>query len=72
MTPLHVTLTLDRHGAPLAVVDLPGGGAELCPSQLRDLAAALLRIADDAEARRLTHRGRPLPAVRRVYGSAPS
>ncbi|MBL8348929.1 MAG: hypothetical protein JNL87_01325 [Burkholderiaceae bacterium] len=36
---------------PLAVVDgLPGDHAELTPAQLRALSAALLRIADDADA----------------------
>lgn len=35
---------------PLAVVDgLPGGSAELVPDDLRLIAAALLRIADDCD-----------------------
>lgn len=39
-------------GAPLATIDgLPGGGADLTPSQLRALAATLVQIAIDCEAR---------------------
>lgn len=49
------------------MLDLLGDGAELRPQQLRDLAAALLRVADDTEARKLMHRGRPLPDVRREF-----
>jgi hypothetical protein len=49
---LDANLTRTFDGRPLAVIDgLPGGGAELTPPQLRALAATLLRIADDAEAR---------------------
>lgn len=49
---LRATLTQTRHREPLAVVDgLPGGGAELTPSQLRALAAALNSIAIDLEGR---------------------
>jgi hypothetical protein len=49
---LDASLTRTFDGKPLAVVDgLPGGGAELTPPQLRALAATLIRIADDAEAR---------------------
>lgn len=64
---LAVVLTRTRDACPLAVLDLPGDGAELTPGQLRHLAAALLRVADDAEGRKLIHRGKPLPDVRRVY-----
>lgn len=73
MTPaLHVTMTTDRYGAPLAVIDGPPfNGAELRPGELRRLAAALLRVADDAEKRKTTHRGRPLPPERRTYPPAP-
>ncbi len=68
MKTLDATLSRTRDGAPLAVVDgLPGGGAELRPVELRRLAAALLQMADDAEARKLAHRGRPLPDERRAY-----
>lgn len=66
MRPVEWTSTFDL--APLAVVDgLPGDGAELRPAELRLLVAALVRIANDTEGRRLLHRGKPLPAVRRAY-----
>lgn len=61
MKSIRATLTCDRHGAPLAVVDLPGDGAELRPQELRELADTLLRIASAAERRKLMHRGKPLP-----------
>lgn len=49
---LDASLTRTFDGKPLAIVDgLPGGGAEMTPTQLRALAAALVRIAEDAEAR---------------------
>ena len=65
---LIVALTACRHMEPLAVVEgLPGSGAELRPGELRALAAALLRIADDAERRPLVRRGKPLPPDRKVY-----
>jgi len=69
MKALDARLTRTHDGAPLAVIEgLPGGGgAELRPAQLRSLAAALLRVATDAEARKLMHRGRPLPDERRAY-----
>jgi hypothetical protein len=68
MKPLRVKLTMAHDGGPLAVIDgLPGDDAELRPHQLRHLAAALLKVADDAEARKLVHRGKPLPAVRTTY-----
>ncbi len=54
---LTVNLTRTFDNQPLAVVDnLPGGGAELRPAQLRALAIALQRIADDCEARPATSR----------------
>lgn len=65
---VRARLTMTHDGAPLAVVDGMGlCGAEFRPALLRDLAAALLKIADDAEARKLTHRGKPLPAELREY-----
>lgn len=71
MAPHKLTARLcrTRDGQPLASVDgMPGSiGTDLTPAQLRALAAALLRVADDAEARPLVHRGRPLPDVRREY-----
>ena len=67
MNALHATLTRTYRGEPLAVVDgLPGGGAELMPAQLRALAATLLHIADDCEARPAPKK-RPLPPTRREY-----
>lgn len=39
-----------------------GGGAELRPAALRALAAALLRIAADTEARPLKRRAKPTPS----------
>lgn len=65
---LTVKMTRAFDGGPLAVVDgLPGQGAELRPQQLRALAQALVLAADDAERRKMTHRGRPLPDERRTY-----
>ena len=68
VNPLTATLTATRTGLPLATVEgLPGGGADLTPAELRDLAAALARIADDAERTPLAQRGKPAPAVWRTY-----
>ena len=65
---LRVRLTCTRHAAPLAVVDgLPGGGAELTPAQLRDLAAALMRVAGAPPARPPQHPRHPPPAPPRDY-----
>lgn len=65
---LTATLTATYDGKPLAVVDgLPGDHAELRPEQMRALAAALLKLADDTAARKLMHRGKPLPVERRAY-----
>lgn len=63
-THLAVKLTRAFDGGPLAVLDLPGEGAELRPHQLRALAAALVEVAEAAESRKLLHRGKPLPALR--------
>lgn len=60
-TELRATMTHTSTGAPLATVDgLPGGGADLTPSQLRALAATLVQIATDCEARPM-HRKHPTP-----------
>ena len=68
MRHLSVKMTRAFDGGPLAVVDgLPGQGAELRPQQLRALAQALVLAADEAERRKMTHRGRPLPDERRTY-----
>ena len=54
-------MTHTRAGAPLATVDgLPGGGADMTPQQLRALAAALVQIANDCEARPVA-RKHPMP-----------
>ena len=64
--PLSATLTKTYTGEPLAVVDnLPGGFAELRPAELRELARALVRIADDCEAR--PTKGRGWAPARREY-----
>jgi hypothetical protein len=66
---LTADLCRTRDGQPLATVDgLPGGGADLTPAQLRALAGALLRIADDAQARP----ARGLARVRKVYPVGPA
>ena len=63
---LHAQLTRCRHEQPLAVVDgLPGDGAELRPEQLRQMAAALLAIAADAEG--LPTKSKRFSPVRRCY-----
>ena len=63
---LTVSLSRTFDGAPLAVLDnLPGGGAELRPAQLRALAATLQRIADDCEARPV--KGRNWTPARSAY-----
>lgn len=52
MRKLEVTLTNDRFSRPLVVIDSSlGNGAELYPEQLRALAGALCKAADDSEAR---------------------
>jgi hypothetical protein len=71
MKPLNATFSTCRNGLPLVLLDLHGPGAELRPNDLRELAAALLRVADDADSRKTHHRGKPLPASRKVYGLGP-
>lgn len=63
---LNVRVTRTFDDQPLAVLDLPGDGAELRVHQLRDLAVALAQIADAIEGRKTTHRGKPLPDARMV------
>ena len=62
---LQATLTGTYDLQARAVVDLPGGSAELRPAELRALSAALLRIAADTEARPLKRRAKPTPSTRR-------
>lgn len=64
--PLRVRHCTTHHPKPLAVVtNLPGFDAELTPDQLRLLAAALVRAADDCEA--LFEQTRWYGPVRREY-----
>jgi hypothetical protein len=52
MKNLEYRLIQDRHKKPLVVIDSPlGNGQEIYPDALRKLAAALLKIADESEAR---------------------
>lgn len=69
---IKAKLTRAYDGGPLVVIESVGlgPGAELRPQRLRALAASLMLIADDAERRKLTHRGKPLPDVTRIYGTA--
>ena len=61
MNTLTVKLGQTYTGAPLATIDgLPGGCAEMTPDQLRALADALRRIADDADARPRGKNCRPI------------
>jgi hypothetical protein len=46
----RITITKDREGKPLAIVDgLPGDGAELRPAELRAVAKALLEAAREMD-----------------------
>jgi hypothetical protein len=66
--PITAKLCQTRDGRPLATVEgLPGDGADLTPGDLRALAAALLRVAEDAEGRKVAHRGRPMPVQSKSY-----
>lgn len=52
---LHVQLTKDRHGNPLAIVEnLPGLDAEMTPDSMRSLARALIMAAEYCDAYRRT------------------
>lgn len=70
---LNTRLGRDRFGKPLATIDgMPGDYFEASPARLRELAAALMRIASDAEAEaaKPAPRRGSLPAVRRTYPTA--
>jgi hypothetical protein len=63
---LHVKHTVTHLQTPLVwFCDLPGYDAELTPQQIRQLAAAMLRAADDCEA--LFEQTRRYGPVRRGY-----
>lgn len=63
---LEVTLTRDRFKKPLVTVESSiGNGMDASPGELRALAAALLRAADDADARPTS--GRYFVLARRRY-----
>lgn len=69
---LKARLTSDHHGEPLASIDLLTPSLILSaeyarPAYLRTVAAALLKLADDADSRQTVHRGRRLPDVRKEY-----
>ena len=52
MNSLEYRLVQDRHKKPLVMIESAlGNGQEIYPDMLRSLAAALTKIADDAEAR---------------------
>lgn len=64
---LEVTLTRDRFNKPLVVIESSiGNGYEASPDHLRALAAALLKAADDADAKPTT--SRYFMATKREYG----
>ena len=63
---LEVTLTQDRFTKPLAIIESSlGNGLEIYPAQMRTLAAALCKAADDAEAR--THNAKYHSVEKRSY-----
>lgn len=52
MNELEYRLIQDRHKQPLVMIESAlGNGQEIYPDALRRLAAALIKIADEAEAR---------------------
>jgi hypothetical protein len=63
---IEVRLTRDRRNEPLVIVDSAlGNGMEASPAHLRALAAALCRVADDAEAQQT--KARHFVPARREY-----
>lgn len=63
---LQVTLTRDRFDKPLVVIESSiGNGFDRSPNQLRALAAALLKAADDADL--MPTKGRAFMAAKREY-----
>jgi hypothetical protein len=54
MKRLEYRLCKDRHGAPLVTLDSPmGNGQDISPANLRALANALLKVADEADQTKL-------------------
>ncbi len=52
MAELEYRLLQDHQKKPLVVIESPlGNGQEVCPAALRRLAAELVKIADEADAR---------------------
>lgn len=67
---LNVVMTKTRDGKPLAVVcNLPGVDAEMTPTQLRALAAALQAAASECEAR--PRNGKHFSSIRRSFSLLP-
>lgn len=69
---VKVKMTRAFDGGPLVVIESLGlgQGAELRPQRLRAFAAALMAAADEADRRKLTHRGKTLPDEHRTFGTA--
>lgn len=60
MRAVEYRLIQDRNRKPLVMLDSPlGNGQEIYPEALRTLAAELLKIADEAEAREMGKGYRP-------------
>ena len=54
MNALEYCLLQDRHKKPLVVIESAlGNGQEIYPETLRSLAVALIKIADESEARNM-------------------
>ncbi|WP_319410130.1 hypothetical protein [uncultured Desulfosarcina sp.] len=64
MKVLNVRHARTAGNRPLAIVDLPGSGAEMTPAQMRELARALLDAADECASRPT---GRDYRSVSREY-----
>ena len=75
MKVLNVRHNRTADNLPLAIVDLPGPGAEMTPGQMRELARALLDAADECESRptdrdyRSVSREYPLRTKKALHGN---